>query len=57
LTIFGVGLLVGAGAALLLAPKSGAAQRADLAERFRKLRNSEETASPEAATSNAEART
>ena len=39
LSIFGVGLLVGAGAALLLAPKSGEALRADLGERLRNLRN------------------
>ena len=38
LGIFGVGLLVGAGAALLLAPKSGEALRADLGERVRNLR-------------------
>ena len=56
LTIFGVGLLVGAGAALLLAPKSGEALRADLGERFRNLRP-EETESPDAATSSGEART
>jgi gas vesicle protein len=41
LGIFGVGLLVGAGAALLLAPKSGQGLREDLGERFRKARNSE----------------
>jgi gas vesicle protein len=56
LTIFGVGLLVGAGAALLLAPKSGEALRADLGDRFRNLRP-EDAASPEAATSSGEART
>jgi len=56
LSIFGVGLLVGAGAALLLAPKSGQALRSDLGERFRNLRP-EETESPEAATSGGEART
>ena len=56
LSIFGVGLLVGAGAALLLAPKSGEALRADLGERFRNLRP-EETEAPEAATSSGEART
>jgi gas vesicle protein len=39
LSIFGVGLLVGAGAALLLAPKSGQGLREDLSERFRKARN------------------
>ena len=37
--IFGVGLLVGAGAALLFAPKSGQGLREDLSERFRKVRN------------------
>lgn len=56
LSIFGVGLLVGAGAALLLAPKSGEALRSDLGERFRNLRPGE-TESPEAATSGEEART
>jgi hypothetical protein len=56
LSIFGVGLLVGAGAALLLAPKSGEALRADLGDRFRNLRP-EETESPETATPGAEART
>ena len=55
LSIFGVGLLVGAGAALLLAPKSGEALRTDLGERFRNLRP-EETESPEGATSSEEAR-
>jgi len=45
LGIFGVGLLVGAGAALLLAPKSGEALRTDLADRLRHRRN-EEGASP-----------
>jgi YtxH-like protein len=39
LGIFSVGLLVGAGAALLLAPKSGQGLRDDLGERFRKARN------------------
>jgi gas vesicle protein len=38
LSIFGVGLLVGAGTALLLAPKSGQDLRGDLGERLRKLR-------------------
>jgi hypothetical protein len=56
LSIFGVGMLVGAGAALLLAPKSGEALRADLGERFRNLRP-EETESPEAAIASGEART
>jgi len=56
LTIFGVGLLVGAGAALLLAPKSGEALRADLGERVRNLRP-EGAAAAEAATSSGEART
>ena len=41
LSIFGIGLLVGAGAALLLAPKSGQDLREDLGDRFRKLRNDE----------------
>ena len=54
LCIFGVGLLVGAGAALLLAPKSGDALRADLGERFRNLRPDE---TPEAGTSTEEAAT
>jgi gas vesicle protein len=56
LPIFGVGLLVGAGAALLLAPKSGEALRADLGERVRNLRP-EGAATAEAATSSGEART
>jgi hypothetical protein len=59
LSIFGVGLLVGAGAALLLAPKSGEALRADLGERFRHRRNEEAESPPppEAETPNGEART
>jgi YtxH-like protein len=56
LAIFGVGLLVGAGAALLLAPKSGEALRADLGERFRNVRP-EEVESPQAAPASEEART
>ena len=36
--IFGAGLLVGAGVALMLAPKSGTELREDLGERFRKMR-------------------
>lgn len=55
LSIFGVGLLVGAGAALLLAPKSGEALRANLGERFRNSR-AEETESPETAAPGGEAR-
>ncbi len=39
LSIFGVGLLVGAGVALLLAPKSGQALRDDLGERLRGVRD------------------
>lgn len=38
LGIFGAGLLVGAGVALMLAPKSGTELREDLGERFRKMR-------------------
>jgi gas vesicle protein len=56
LSIFGVGLLVGAGAALLLAPKTGQALRADLGERFRNLRP-EETESLDTAPASGEART
>jgi hypothetical protein len=64
-TIFGVGLLVGAGAALLLAPKSGQALREDLGERFRKIRDERDderddetdSKSPEAPNSRGEART
>jgi gas vesicle protein len=41
LSIFGVGLLVGAGTALLLAPKSGQDLREDLGQRIRKLRSDE----------------
>ncbi len=60
LGVFGVGLLVGAGAALLFAPKSGQALREDLGDRFRKLRNeddSDSTDSLEAPASRGEART
>ena len=39
--IFGVGLLVGAGVALLLAPKSGEDLREDLGQRLRNLRQDE----------------
>ena len=46
----------GGRAALLLAPKSGEALRADLGDRLRNLRP-EEAESPEAATSSGEART
>lgn len=45
--IFGLGLLVGAGAALLLAPKSGQGLREDLGDRLRRVRNGEAEA-PEA---------
>jgi YtxH-like protein len=38
LSIFGVGLLVGGAAALLLAPKSGDELREDLGQRIKKLR-------------------
>lgn len=52
--IFGAGLLVGAGVALMLAPKSGTELREDLGERFRKMRTRddgtmEETDAAEAA--------
>jgi hypothetical protein len=59
LSIFGVGLLVGAGAGLLLAPKSGQALHADLAERFRHRRNGEAESlqASEAETPSGEART
>jgi hypothetical protein len=59
LGVFGVGLLVGAGAALLLAPKSGQDLREDLGERFRKGRNDEtdSTESSEPPNSRGEART
>jgi gas vesicle protein len=56
LGIFGIGLLVGAGAALLLAPKSGQELRDDLGERFRKSR-AEENDATEAPASGGEART
>ena len=39
LGLFGAGVLIGAGAALLLAPKSGADLREDLGQRFRKIRS------------------
>jgi hypothetical protein len=60
--IFAVGLLVGAGAALLLAPTSGQGLREGLAERLRKARDGavdEGDASdvPEAAAVHGEART
>jgi len=38
MTIFGAGLLVGAGLALLFAPESGEKLRRDLADRFSSLR-------------------
>lgn len=43
LGIFGCGLLVGAGAALMLAPKSGSEIREDLGERFRKMRTRDDS--------------
>jgi gas vesicle protein len=63
LTVFGVGLLVGAGAALLLAPKSGQELRDALGERLRKFREQAEVEeedeaaeeSAEASSSNGEA--
>ena len=39
--VFGIGLLIGASAALLLAPKSGQSLREDLGERLRRGRNGE----------------
>jgi hypothetical protein len=39
--VFGLGLLIGAGAALLLAPKSGQGLREELGERLRRVRNGE----------------
>jgi len=39
MTIFGAGLLVGAGLALLFAPESGEKLRSDLADRFSGLRD------------------
>jgi hypothetical protein len=59
LGIFGVGLLVGGGAALLLAPKTGEGLREDLGERFRKARQHEDdgTELAEPGTSPGEART
>jgi gas vesicle protein len=57
LTIFGVGLLVGAGAALLLAPKSGQDLRETLGERFRKLRDDEVEATDAAVASNSHGET
>jgi YtxH-like protein len=57
--VFGLGLLIGAGAALLLAPKSGQGLREDLGERFRRVRNGEgdATAPSEASSPAEEART
>ena len=57
LGIFGVGLLVGAGAALLLAPKTGQGLREDLGERFRKARHGEADGTELPATDGAQART
>ena len=59
LGIFGIGLLVGVGAALLLAPKSGQDLREDLGDRLRKFRDNESdsTESPEASSDRGEART
>lgn len=59
LAIFGVGLLVGAGAALLLAPKSGEDLREDLGDRFRKFRedDGDATDSTDAHKDRGEART
>jgi gas vesicle protein len=57
LGIFSVGLLVGAGAALLLAPKSGQGLREDLSDRFRKARNGEGDATELPETDGAQART
>lgn len=59
LSIFGVGLLVGAGVALLLAPKSGQALREDLGDRLRKIRSDKEDSPelPEALHSHGDART
>ena len=53
LTVFGVGLLVGAGAALLLAPRSGQELRDTLGERLRKFREEEVGATDEAETAEA----
>ena len=57
--VFGLGLLIGAGAALLLAPKSGQGLREDLGERLRRVRNGESdpTAPDEAPSAPPEART
>ena len=41
LGVFGLGVLIGAGAALLLAPKSGQGLREDLGDRLRRARNGE----------------
>jgi gas vesicle protein len=50
LGFFGIGLLVGAGAALLLAPKSGEDLREDLGDKLRELRNRESTSGDGAGT-------
>lgn len=39
MAVFGVGLLVGAAAALLMAPKTGEDLREDVSSRFRNLKN------------------
>lgn len=46
--IFGAGLLVGAGVALMLAPKSGTELREDLGERLRKMRTRDDGTMEEA---------
>jgi gas vesicle protein len=57
LGIFGIGLVVGAGAALLLAPKTGQGLREDLGERFRKARNGQVDGIEVPETDGAQART
>jgi gas vesicle protein len=54
LGVFGLGLLIGAGAALLLAPKSGQGLREDLGERLRRGRNGEIDPTDAAATARAQ---
>jgi hypothetical protein len=59
LGVFGIGLLVGAGAALLLAPKSGEDLREELGDRIRKFRSDDSDSSDasDGANSPGEART
>jgi YtxH-like protein len=54
---FGAGLVVGAGAALLFAPKSGRGLREDIGERLSDLRKGDGAAAPNTSDAPKEART